>query len=535
MSEPVSPSWIMNDDLAGARARVVGRGSEPLDDRVDRALQEEERAGDERGDHDEADEAAPCAPRRFGFSGSWSVVRRMPRRDARPARASPGASSSGSTTATRRCSASRASASPRLASGHRLARTTRCGARARARPRQWPHGSAFAVAGSPARSACQSTASRSAADRAGLRWELGHRGDDPSSVVSRRPGCDARCPLRVDGVLQNDNGCNLVDDGTLASTRLPRGAKRLLGAHRREPLVDESHGRARRVASRAAKAIASSVDAVAAPESESGLPTTSSIDVVLLGELQDAARRPRRRRPLACTVSTGTASSPPASQRATPMRARPTSMPSLAPGRIGLTGRARRAPRRGRAGIARHVAAAALREVGLAAAAAAEDAGHRLRERARVRSRVARGRRGRDDRERACRRRSPPGRRRMPRRRAARARRSRASAARRPKPSVPTVSATSSTSPVRTRVRRQRGNAVVERLRLELGDALLRGLEVRDELADPVDELLGPGLQVRASARRRAPARPRTAGRRRCRRATRRAGWMRRPTTRRRC
>src|SRR5688572_8754960 len=99
------------------------------------------------------------------------------------------------------------------------------------------------------------------------------------------------------------------------------------------------------------------------------------------------------------TVSTGTASTAPGSQRATPMRARPTSMPSLAPMRtslpveLGTYGLER-------GGDRRDVVAAALCEVGLAATATAGHAGHGLREGARVRARVARRLRRRDDGER---------------------------------------------------------------------------------------------------------------------------------------
>ncbi len=73
MSEPGVALVDHEDDLARARAREVGRRREPLDDRVDRSLQEEERTGDERGDHDEADEAAPrSATLRLLGGWSWS-------------------------------------------------------------------------------------------------------------------------------------------------------------------------------------------------------------------------------------------------------------------------------------------------------------------------------------------------------------------------------------------------------------------------------------------------------------------------------
>ena len=61
MSEPVSPAWMTNIDLADAGARVVRCGREPLDDRVDGPLQEEERAGPERGHDEQPDEASPRA------------------------------------------------------------------------------------------------------------------------------------------------------------------------------------------------------------------------------------------------------------------------------------------------------------------------------------------------------------------------------------------------------------------------------------------------------------------------------------------
>lgn len=85
-------------------------------------------------------------------------------------------------------------------------------------------------------------------------------------------------------------------------------------------------------ARRAAKARASSVEAVSAPDSDSGRPTT-------IADAPNSAARAAIRATSApsgasatrATVSTGTARRPSASQHATPMRERPTSMPSRTP------------------------------------------------------------------------------------------------------------------------------------------------------------------------------------------------------------
>ena len=162
--------------------------------------------------------------------------------------------------------------------------------------------------------------------------------------------------------------------------------------------------------------------------------------------------------------------------------------------------------------------------------------GHRLRERARVRSGVARGGRRRDDRERLAADVGARGRPRMPRRRASRARRSRASAVRRPSRACRRSRRRAARRPTRVAFAASAGNAIGEGLRLELRRCCFSAdFRLVDELADAVDELLGTGLQARCSARTRAHARPRTAGTRPCRRATRRVGSRRRPTTRRRC
>ena len=421
------------------------------------------------------------------FSGSWSVVRAMPRRDARPRdglrrrRAR-----SGSATGRRGAARPRrglASASSAGAVGRSRRRgSSRVAARVRGRmaPVRRRRGRRRAA-----------RASRRHRDPPRIRGDSGGRwvtgGIDPSSVVSEASGLGARCPLGVEGVLQNDNGGNLVDDRTLASTRLPRRRAAPAGRDTVESRSSTRRtGTCRAAARRCAKASAS----VGRRRSRRPTATAAARRRARWRRTPRRARgcgaRRRRRRPLACTVSTGVASRPSGSQRATPMRARPTSMPSRTPGRMRPTGRAPRRTASSAAGIADDVAAAALGEVVLAAAAAAEDArpaSSRARPRSRPASRAAGV--GRDDRRAGL----PPTSRREgddgcrvaeP----FRARRSRASAARRPSRALPTC-----LGHERARRRRARafaasaGTRSLSACASNCGDLLLRRLEVGDELA----------------------------------------------------
>src|SRR5215218_1449729 len=247
-------------------------------------------------------------------------------------------------------------------------------------------------------------------------------------------------------------------------------------------------------ANRWAKPIASSVEAVGVPESESGLPTTSSTT-----SYSSASSRMRRTSAspseTRATVSTGTASTAPASHRATPMRTRPTSMPSLAPARMTLPAESGTHGLE-RGGDRRDVVAAALSEVGLATATTTENPGHRLRERTRVRARITRSRRCRHDRERlsaddtgegddGCRiAELPPNR--------ERERTQFVSGTELPDGFADEEHVTHS-----RRLGRECRHPVLQGSRLERLDALLCRLQARHELADPVDELVRPRLQGR--------------------------------------